>query len=1516
MQSPHKIKGVETNEFSRFVDHTFATPWETFISDIEKSLRLFNKLLRAVYVSHSSIIELNMYDKELLNLPHNIYNIYDANYLNKKIVLKYLEMEFVIEEFSLFSVASSSQSSWIHQLLEFPSFLLFYYTPNSSGDSNMNMKTTILSAFNIAVKAISDLFLPIFFTMEKFDRSNLSSIRDCIGYRPVRLKIATALENATEGKDNNNNPDQPSNSTALATSDDVYWLRYESMWVPLNTNPAAAAAATAANNTSGNNRMSTNMTKNALAASTAAVLFKKNHPLFYFDGIRKLYQKKIRLLNLEYNPNILEHFYTKIYHYYHFDKKLWISSAVSLYNLQQQQQQQQLQQQQQQQQLIPSSTSSSTNPSSTPTIKYYQVSNPYDYTSSTPVEIIMLANYTQKHFIDILTTLLNCGSYRFLFFDYLSVSLNYNEGKQYSIIDNEAYSTLLPSRQSLSAWKLSPYFKKANYQLIPMNIYNILYFQWKSICIRRLLSMYILSTFVKFDGFDFYHFSTTTNQSANANNYKNLYPDHFLLNTESYHELFSLLNSLSPETKFIFTNMFPDDMIFGEKVANNLAANNSSRSNVTSSDYHSAQEEGDEGGGGGSPRKPHASSVGSVEEGGRPGMGSTSLPTSSSIGSGLNNNPFNAGAAAGGGYSFTQEQQNQGLFQQVFQYLFNSKNDPTILSEKFNEHFLEELAGNKLNYIENWIQGFGILSGLLPLKGPYLLRLWQYCLHELQNYYDNNQMLPWAQKSFGINLNMDTHSDHHGGHHVHEQPVDHHNPSSYQPDDMNEGLYAKSLWTDVLYRKNKEMNVNILLPDIQKPILVQKLMMIFFSILMKKEKNTYEIKLINTSATSPEAEREKDPYHLQHQPSPYISLNNITLFRRVPLTGDILAMQQHMLKKFQFERSKLDLIKEHPLVKYQITIPTLLSDMALFKYYNPNIPFNVFYHWYGLQSHPLLAIENIDEWAEYLEQMNEEENYALHNGEDIEKEFMGRPSQANVLLSFDTIESEKEIVTLKLLQYLAEIYYSTERRSIHDQKPVFSAEKEMGKSLAFLERMSIQNFLLEIMYYSLHFICSFIDQSNNYFNSKKIFLLFIHERLILLKNLLAKFNLIIEMKRKIIPNIARTNSTNNSPVNTSHNPGSGSPVNSSRKFFNSEGNSNTNDNNNNKENDTTSSNNNGNNNGNRASINIDRVNAYFNSLNINSDIASEEIILLIDSICMIIEELEMFYCKLHQLLPMIEMFMLSSFHNCNNNNKTTDGGNLHHIHYIDQEEMINDNILQLILSWIERDEEYSCQYANEVNYIKLMMKTTHNMQQQQQQQTASTNATNAASSANTSFDGGRPTPATTLPSSNNPSLLAASLANASGGGGGNRVQSRSHGDSMDISQNTPLTGSILSNSNATTTSNPTTDHDWYSYDGRELPSLPNTKDFYLYSYAKYPLAKANDTSGKENMEETIPLEPTKLEFSEMVPTVSVPPTIIAKIDKSAASVHKKMKEDIHEFSMVISTDGNGMRLIHEILEIN
>jgi hypothetical protein len=1615
------FKGVETNEYSRFVDHTLATPWETFISDIEKSLRLLNKLTIASNSPKSQVIELNLYERELLNLPNVVShtNLYDPNYINKKISIKYSEIEFVIEEFSTLNSSflhssSTSQQSWITKLLGFPSFLLFYYSsegiissvtsPTSSVVHNiLSMKTTILSAFTIAVKAVTDLFLPIFFTLDKFDRWNLNLIRDCIGYKPVRVSLSSHSRSSHEIL--------LSPTTPATSGGDIYWIRYESVMTTLL--PASSSASITSSlpptvsksiNSSTSSNNSNKLSSNSLVVISS--INRKSHPLFYFDGVRKLYQKKIRLLTLDYNLNILENFMTKIIQYYHFDKKLWISSAMNLINT------------------LNNSTIF------VPSVKHltYSLTNPYDYTSSTPLEITMLANYTTKHFIDILTTLLNCGNYSFHLYEYLKISLTYREAKQSSIIDNEAYSTLLPSRQSPNHWILLPYFKKANYQLLPMNIYNILYFQWKSICIRRLLATFILSSFVKFDGFDFYHFYTnptssshSAGRSAKGGGSSNttttggndfLFPDPFLLHHESFQELQHLLNSLSKETKYIFSTIFPDEMISFDYMRQHVRSQRSSRSNTTSGDGGLGT--GDDFSSSSPPPPPPYQKASFNGETPHTSNSSSDLPSlaSSSSSNSSNNLPS---------YAMKQEQQYQILFQQVFQYLFSPKNDPSSSSaasaasssalpfptsfaalerqmygtapegegEDAGETMEENSGGNKLNYIENWIQSFGILGGLLPCKGPYLLRLWQYCLREYQHYFDSNLMLPWAQKSFSVNMNETFSSG---------------SSSVSQPFSSNEsdGLYGKSLWSDVIFKKNNELNVNILLPDTNKSILIQKVMMIFFCILMKKERVVYEIKAINNSTIvilSDEEDEEgeeggnsgKDEEDDRMITSPYnppirppvppppsrpmsvttqslLSLNNITLFRRIPLTSDIIAMQQHMLKKFTFERTKIDkIIKDHPLIRYQITIPTLLSDICLFKYYNPNISFAVFYKWYGLQHHPLLGIEDIDEWADTLKQMSEEEierekeaktnesqsgkesrsssskkslddhNNGSGERNDEEEQVEGeeganRPRLASFtgpngqLLSLENIESEKELVTLKLLQCLSEIYYSSDRRSIYDAKPVFSAEKEIGKSIAYLERMNMNNFLLEIIYYSLHFICSFIDQSNNYFNSKKIFLIFINEKLILLKNLLGKFNMIIEVKRKISINIASFSSSSSSSSSSSA---------SGLRTGSMDSNSPNTMRGNRKVSSSFSSTVEGGGSGKFSQPptsshpqttqpspqpSTNSLPSLLSSSCSSEDVTNEEIIILLDSICIIIEELELFYCKLQQLLPMIEMFMISPFNIQRKNNNNTSNSNGERGVKEGNDE-VNDNILQLILHWIERNEEYSCQYVNEVNYIKSMMKQCHNLQQQQQQQSSQSSQSQQQQQQQQQSS----TPSVSSMMNENTSSSAIPSP-AMGKHSSKHQQLRKDSDSYDgkssvkSSIDSVSSGSGISSRPLSTTLDP--DHDWYSYDGRELPTLPNTKDFHLLSYSKFPLCEVSSSVATQPI-----VEPVKLDFEEDLTTISEVEDDdrngLLAIQKDRLRREKRLiksnivdKKDIHEFSMILSTDGNSMRMIHEILEIN
>jgi hypothetical protein len=226
--------------------------------------------------------------------------------------------------------------------------------------------------------------------------------------------------------------------------------------------------------------------------------------------------------------------------------------------------------------------------------------------------------------------------------------------------------------------------------------------------------------------------------------------------------------------------------------------------------------------------------------------------------------------------------------------------------------------------------------------------------------------------------------------------------------------------------------------------------------------------------------------------------------------------------------------------------------------------------------------------------------------------------------------------------------------------------------------------------------------------------------------------------------------------------------------------------------------------------------------------------------------MELYYTKLYQLLPIIDLFSKSLFRCAKSSKSTANTAST---------KAYRDNVSQMIHEWILQNQSYSCQFSSEVNYLKQMMKLCVNGGQP------------VASS-----DSGKDKSDSALPS-----------------GGAARVN-----------------------------------EDWHSYDGREIPVLPNYKQFQLSSFSKFKvvetsasseLAKESEKSQKTGPE-GLSLEPIKLDFFE---DLNQPSTSSAdagnKSSDRAKGLHKE-KREVNEFSMVVYSDGSNLRMISEVLEIS
>ena len=144
-------------------------------------------------------------------------------------------------------------------------------------------------------------------------------------------------------------------------------------------------------------------------------------------------------------------------------------------------------------------------------------------------------------------------------------------------------------------------------------------------------------------------------------------------------------------------------------------------------------------------------------------------------------------------------------------------------------------------------------------------------------------------------------------------------------------LSDRLLWDD-------QSNLEQYIPDITQPLLMQKLQMLLFCMNTRDVPNwrecpmEYVDKLCTFPASVGDGERETLP------------VTAPMLLRRLPMTEDIIAQHKHITKKMVSGKSRS--VNENPLLFWQISMPSLVSDMRSFKNSNPKADFITFLEWY------------------------------------------------------------------------------------------------------------------------------------------------------------------------------------------------------------------------------------------------------------------------------------------------------------------------------------------------------------------------------------------------------------------------------------------------------------------------------------------------------------------------------------------------------------------------------------------
>ncbi len=144
-------------------------------------------------------------------------------------------------------------------------------------------------------------------------------------------------------------------------------------------------------------------------------------------------------------------------------------------------------------------------------------------------------------------------------------------------------------------------------------------------------------------------------------------------------------------------------------------------------------------------------------------------------------------------------------------------------------------------------------------------------------------------------------------------------------------LSDRLLWDD-------QSNLAQYIPDITQPLLMQKLQMLLFCMNTRDIPNWCEcpVEYVDRHCTLPasvgDGEREQ------------ATVTGPMLLRRLPMTEDIIAQHKHITKKMVSGKSRS--VNENPLLFWQISMPSLVSDMRSFKNSNPKADFITFLEWY------------------------------------------------------------------------------------------------------------------------------------------------------------------------------------------------------------------------------------------------------------------------------------------------------------------------------------------------------------------------------------------------------------------------------------------------------------------------------------------------------------------------------------------------------------------------------------------
>eukprot|EP01032_Pedospumella_encystans_P010343 gene10343-12095_t len=276
--------------------------------------------------------------------------------------------------------------------------------------------------------------------------------------------------------------------------------------------------------------------------------------------------------------------------------------------------------------------------------------------------------------------------------------------------------------------------------------------------------------------------------------------------------------------------------------------------------------------------------------------------------------------------------------------------------------------------------------------------------------------------------------------------------------ESNTPICLRTMWDDAIERLHEEDTqrssscqggLPLAWPDQQESVVVQKLQQLQFCIATQNESPLYQFPTSSVEVEVVERETSTSPNIAESgttgAPQESVikrryTVQQPTLFRRLPLTEDMIAMNKYLARKLNLSNSRSN--REHPTLKVQLQVPSILSDIKAFKAANPELDMHTFCAWYGIE--PI------------VEPMVEP---------TVASEDQATPQTASTPNKDITTSPKSTPNTLKIpLEDISRAWASYEAVACEDQgRALFLVEKESEKAMAYLESVTAVQLASEML---------------------------------------------------------------------------------------------------------------------------------------------------------------------------------------------------------------------------------------------------------------------------------------------------------------------------------------------------------------------------------------------------------------------------------------------------------------------